>query len=471
MASNECFYQYVVIPLLPKDTEKDVPAIKEEPCDDTGVALPAACAGAMLSGKANSPNDTTEHPLKDCEMPDLKIYEDQVSIPAAAASSVFHSSQASALNLNEYVLQQNVLTPSRTDPTYELYMNHPTKTDREDSVAKSNNTPPSPIPLPSNEIVRSLARYLRTPSTPISLGEGLIQSNLSQLWVGEQDIFLHEKDLYRWVSWKDPSGIVRTKQWTKNDAVANFRAERWSNPISRAMAFSFAKGDAHKPWERERFTDVLSGQSDILESVGMDIFEKTHFRVSEVEDDSQKAKTKMVWGTTMNRKFTLLRLETIEALKAYSQANYDEFMRLIEVHKDIITAELCSVFNRGPIFSPGMVAMALRNLLKNPDSVETNTYVKHIIHHYLVNCELYVGTSLFGRKKWRIPSITIDNLNLFSETPCDLLLDECREFVYGAGDLTMDQRRKLAEMLSRICLTATYTRKLILRRKLSFPIY
>jgi len=103
MASNECFYQYVVIPLLPKDTEKDIPAVKEEPCDDTGVALPAACASAMLSKKANSSNDTTDHPLKDCEMPDLKSYEDQVSIPAAAASSVFHSSQTRALNLNEYI--------------------------------------------------------------------------------------------------------------------------------------------------------------------------------------------------------------------------------------------------------------------------------------------------------------------------------------------------------------------------------
>ena len=109
MASNECFYQYVVIPLLPKDTEKDIAAAKENPCDDTGASLPAAGASSIISSNTNgSKGTTTAHPLKDCEMPDLTCYEDELCIPAAAASSVFSPSQngqfkyEGALDLNEY---------------------------------------------------------------------------------------------------------------------------------------------------------------------------------------------------------------------------------------------------------------------------------------------------------------------------------------------------------------------------------
>jgi hypothetical protein len=176
---------------------------------------------------------------------------------------------------------------------------------------------------------------------------------------------------------------------------------RWPTYGQRLMALSFDGRATHKPWERERFANILIG-----EPTNYDILEKHTSVVSEIEvDEYPFAMSKVFWGLTTNRVFSLLRVETIKALKLYCQQDYEGFMKMIHKYKGLITEDICNNLNRGPIFSSGMVANALDVLVKASDQAIPNGtlgYIRDIVYHYLINRNLYPERSPFKKLNWHI---------------------------------------------------------------------
>ena len=250
---------------------------------------------------------------------------------------------------------------------------------------------------------------LQTGHEKRSLDDGLVKGKLEELWVGNKHIQIDSKSSesggwYKWVCWKDAAGVIRTK--IKSSNVVEYRRMRWPTHRQRLMALSFDGRAAHKPWERERFTNILLG-----EPTNHDILEKYESVVSEIEvDEYPSATSEVFWGLTTNRIFTLLRVETIKALKLYSQRDYEGFMNMIHKYKGLITKDICNNLNRGPIFSSGMVANALQVLVKAPDEgIPTNklVYIRDIIYHYLINRNLNPERSTFGKLKWDVDELDV----------------------------------------------------------------
>jgi len=245
------------------------------------------------------------------------------------------------------------------------------------------------VPEPNNTVPRSALTH------PISLTQLLDdkawQSEINrgkktpELWVGAKEIRLGD-GVYKWVCWKDGAGAIRTRMGIEgNETIRRYRSQRWPRRVQRWMAFSFNKRAGHKPWERTRFTDVLSGS----ESLNYDIYEKSQSMISGVGCSELPTKTKKFWGTRTNRECTLLRVETIEALKTYCRHDYDGFMSMVHRYKTVITNDIRENITPGPIFMAGMVKVATQRLAATswaglvPD--ETIKYVRQILHYHLAN--------------------------------------------------------------------------------------
>jgi hypothetical protein len=218
------------------------------------------------------------------------------------------------------------------------------------------------VPEPINTVPRS------APTDLISLAQLLEEKTLQpeincakttpELWVGGREIRLAD-GVYKWVFWKDGNGVIRTRVGKRgNESLRLYREWRWPRRVQRWMAFSFNKRAGHKPWERTRFTNVLSG----IESFNYDIYEKSQSTISEAECAEVKSKTKTFWGARINRDCTLFRVETIEALKMYCNEDYDGFINMVHRYKTVITNDLCENITSGPIFTAGMVKDTMQRL-------------------------------------------------------------------------------------------------------------
>src|SRR5271154_2649819 len=151
------------------------------------------------------------------------------------------------------------------------------------------------VPEPIDTVPRS------APTDPISLTQLLEEKTLQpeingakttpELWVGGREIRLGD-GVYKWVFWKDGSGVIRTCVGKRgNESLRLHRERRWPRCVQRWMAFSFNKRAGHKPWERTPLiTNVLSGIENY------DIYEKSQATISEVERTEVPAKTKTFWG-------------------------------------------------------------------------------------------------------------------------------------------------------------------------------
>lgn len=229
----------------------------------------------------------------------------------------------------------------------------------------------------------ALTQLLREAASHLELNRDL---KPPELWVGDNKVRLGD-GVYQWVCWKDGAGVIRTQMGTAgNDILSRYHTQRWPRRIQRWIACSFNKRSVHKPWELKGFINVLAG---IEISEGLDIDEKSNTFVSEVEIPQTPAKTNMFWGARINRNCTLLRLETIEALKMYCQHDYDGFMNLVHVYKTVITKDLCANTNSGPIFKPEMVKDAMQRLAATSWAGdvphETIQYVRDILYHHLAH--------------------------------------------------------------------------------------
>jgi hypothetical protein len=243
------------------------------------------------------------------------------------------------------------------------------------------------VPEPIDTVPRS------APTDPKSLAQLLEEKTLQpeiswakttpELRVGEKEIRLGD-GVYKWVFWKDDTGVIRTRVGKRgNETLRLYREWRWPRRVQRWMAFSFNKRAGQKPWERTRFTNVLSGIENY------DINEKSQATISEVECAEVPAKTKIFWGARTNRDCTLLRVETIEALKMYCKQDFDGFMNMVHRYKTVITNDLCENITPGPIFTAGMVKDTMQRLAATswaglvPE--ETINYVRQILHHHLAS--------------------------------------------------------------------------------------
>jgi len=246
------------------------------------------------------------------------------------------------------------------------------------------------VPLPVSTDPKStpaepmvLIQLLRDTTSHIELNRGL---KVPELWVGEKEVWLGN-GVYKWVCWKDGADVIRTRMGSGGNEILNkYRKQRWPRRFQRWIACSFNKRSGHKPWERTQFTNLLT---EIETSLDLDIDEKSNVFISEVEIPRTPAKTNVFWGSRINRDCTLLRLETIEALKMYCQHDYDGFMGTVHRYKTVITNDLCANTNSGPIFTAEMAKDAMQNLAATswaaPVPHETIQYVRDIIQHHLSN--------------------------------------------------------------------------------------
>jgi hypothetical protein len=361
----DCFYQSVVVPILPLSEERP-----DEDYDDTKACFPAAAAGSLTRHAIETGRlEVHSHPL----VRDSKVDPDDCSeIPAAAAPSISRNSSTP----NESFLSDRTLVgQGETENKCRSLISIRSTDDR---VLEPINIVSRSIPTDPNPLTQLL-------EDTSSQTERDRDDKVPELWVAGKEIPLGD-GVYKWVCWKYGTGAVRTRMGTEgNEIIKRYRAQRWPRRVQRWMAFSFNKRAGHKPWERTRFTNVLSG----IESLDCDIYEKSQSLISEVEISEIPAKTKVFWGARTNHDCTLLRVESIEALKMYCKHDYDGFMNMVHQYKTVITKDICENIPPGPMFMAGMVKDATQRLAATsraglvPD--ETDNYVRTILHHHLAN--------------------------------------------------------------------------------------
>lgn len=169
-------------------------------------------------------------------------------------------------------------------------------------------------------------------------------------------------------------------------------------------------------------------------------------------------------GAFENRHCTLLRLQTIEALKLYSNRDFVGFMELIHQHKSIITLDIRNNLNRGPVFSGAMVGYALDKLIQSSLTeyipYENLKYVRDIMYHYLANRNLHIRLRLRGLE-WRpiaFDTRDFNAMNYLDDEYCDGFFKEMQDIIRrGYGD-TEEQRWKTGAIVNAIlyvcCLEA-----------------
>src|SRR2546423_1426432 len=264
----------------------------------------------------------------------------------------------------------------------------------------------------------------------LHLGDGIVEGDM-ELWIGEDKVNIKRKrttglvsaddGAYKWVYWKDGSGVVRTAIRKEGSAVVKtFRAMRWPKRLQRWRVFSFHDRDAQAPWDRNPYINRLQKEKSAAPSNGPpDIgLEKSGAIISEspitTTPTINTVQRKIFWGTEENLVCSLLRVETIDALALYSVGDYYGFMDRVHTYKSLITQDLIHNLNRGPIFSGAMVGYALENLVKSSLKEfipqETLAYVRDIMFHYLANRNLKPESD-WGQLKWRASAFDTSHFN------------------------------------------------------------
>lgn len=318
----------------------------------------------------------------------------------------------------------------------------------------------------------AFTKFMQQPNKKtLHLGDGIVTTDSMELWVAEEKISMKKRrttglmatddGVYKWVYWRDGAGVVRSSVPKDGNAVVKtFRAMRWPKRFQRWRVFSFHGRDAHTPWERHTYVNSL-GSSPASSSTLVSI--EKHEQPPEQKPE-KLVETKSFFGLEENISCTLLRVETIEALKRYCQGDYYGFMDLVHTHKSLITMDIRHNLNRGPIFSGAMVGYALNILVKASLAEfipqETLAFVRDIMFHYLANRNLK-ARSEWGIKEWRADAFDTAHFNArnhFSDEFSDGFFSECQEVIRsGYGD-TQEERCKsgaaVAAMLYTACLAA-----------------
>jgi hypothetical protein len=320
----------------------------------------------------------------------------------------------------------------------------------------------------------------RRDKTVLQLGDGIVKGGM-ELWIGEDQVNIKRKrttglasaddGAYKWVYWKDGSGVVRTAIRKEGSAVVKtLRAMRWPKRRQRWRVFSIHDRDAHAPWERNPYINRLQVQKEKLDDPSTDPtsvdIEKSFARISQSPippsptTGTNIVQRKIFWGTEENLVCSLLRVETIDALYLYCTGDYDGFMKKVHTHKSLITQDFIHNLNRGPIFSGAMVGYALETLVKSSLKEfipqETLAYVRDIMFHYLANRNLKPESD-WGQLKWRASAFDTSHFNArnhFSEEFSDGFFSECQNVICcGYGD-TQEERCKSGAAVSALLYTA-----------------
>jgi hypothetical protein len=310
----------------------------------------------------------------------------------------------------------------------------------------------------------------------LQLGDGIVEGDM-ELWIGEDNVNIKRKrttglasaddGAYKWVYWKDGSGVVRTAIRKEGSAVVKtFRAMRWPKRRQRWRVFSFHERDAHTPWERNPYVNRLQKLSSVArpnEPPNL-YLEKEGARISQSSVppplNTKVVQRKIFWGAEENFVCSLLRVETIDALALYCTGDYYGFMDMVHTHKSLITQDLIHNLNRGPIFSGAMVGYAMENLvkasLKEFIPQETLAYVRDIMFHYLANRNLKPESD-WGQLKWRATAFDTSHFNArnhFSDEFSDGFFSECQNVICcGYGD-TQEERCKSGAAVSALLYTS-----------------
>lgn len=173
--------------------------------------------------------------------------------------------------------------------------------------------------------------------------------------------------------------------------------------------------------------------------------------------------SKTFLGSFENGNCTMLRIQTIQALKLYCERDFMGFMKLIQQHKSIITLDIRNNLGRGMIFSAPMVRIALQNLVEDSLQeyipMESLSYVRDIIFHYLANRNLRLGGTLSPR--WTpmpIDTKDFNAMNYLSEEYCDGFFQECQDIIRCGYGNTVEERIKsgaaVTAVLYAACLAA-----------------
>jgi hypothetical protein len=220
----------------------------------------------------------------------------------------------------------------------------------------------------------------------------------------------------------------------------------------------YISDDFHRPMSKPLPPLPLPLDSQRAKSVPVTVI------IDPFEDPIQNPRiTRSFLGLVENRNCTLLRLETIEALKLYSQRDFCGFMDRIHQYKGIITLDIRNNLNRGPIFNAAMVKSAVEKLIKAALEeylpLETFKYVRDIMFHYLANRNLKVLPGM-GHLRWRpLPFDTNDfnAMNHLSEEYCDGFFKEVQDIIRIGYGTTEEERWKGGAAVSALLYTACLT--------------
>ena len=326
----------------------------------------------------------------------------------------------------------------------------------------------------------AFTQSIKVPPKVLGLGDGLPKENKSELWVGQEKVRINKRKKskslrgddddgvidYNWVLWKDHAGIVRTAMTPSGTSiVGNFRALKWPKRLQRFLALSFCGRDAHKPFERDLYTRILSEPIAGHKNPDNTVFKKSSALLEpKALNAPLRAITKSFVGLKQNSECTILRSETVEALRLYCNHDYTGFLSALKKYGTIITYDIITNINRGPIFSPGMVSEALRCLMQ--DSLqefipqETLLWVKDVLFHYLANRDLRPGRSISSLSilaRWKSKPFGTSGFAAsehVSEEFSDSFYTECQSLIYqGLGD-TEGERIKSGAAISAVLFTA-----------------
>jgi len=172
-------------------------------------------------------------------------------------------------------------------------------------------------------------------------------------------------------------------------------------------------------------------------------------------------------GVFENLYCTLLRVETIKALRLYCNGDFLGFMELIHQYKNAITLDIRNNLNRGPIFTAAMVGYALEKLVQSSITeyipYENLKYMRDIMFHYLANRNLHLRHRLEGLK-WRpiaFDTRDFNAMNYLDDEYCDGFFKEMQNIIRRGYGNTEQSRWKSGAVVNALlyvsCLTAMDT--------------
>lgn len=315
----------------------------------------------------------------------------------------------------------------------------------------------------------AFTKYMNDPfKRPPGLDRGLPKAGLFQLRVSQEKVHIKQdskswdedrQGSFRWVYFRDAAGVIRSSIAKDGTGIVKtVRTIRWPSRWDRWSAFSFNGRDAHKPWERHRFVNQLqlriesaNSSTDVLEKPG------SHHPQRHVAEPQSVIYT----GAHENSKCTLLRVETVHALKVYCQGDYPTFLSLLHTHKTLITQDIKANLNRGPIYNAAMVTQALSAVVKA--SLEeyipqtTMAYVRDIMFHFLANRDL-VLEDRFNGAKWSPRAFDTSDFNAASHISTEFhggFFREVIEIIRQGYGPTIETRIKSGAAVCAVLYTAS----------------